>query len=205
MTSLQRGGLPPRRIAAIVGALASAVLSGLFLLPTADIALDGAGGAGSTLGFSYGPGFFFGVAVAVVLFTYDRLPVGRCALWAVASIVAWRIALEISMQSFTVGDDPAGGTTFLGVLLAFVIPGAIGGALLAVTHVLVTARPAERWVAWLAAAGGALGVAMYLISLTVGDGGTALLIAMFAIWQVGIGVMLDAWPPAAPRPTRPSD
>lgn len=175
--------------AVIAASLVSATLSGWLLLP--DVGLE-SGGAGSTFGLYWGPGVYFGVAMAALLLAFDKVAPPRLLGWIGVSILAWRLAIETVMSSISL-DASDSSDTFSGVLKTFIIPGAIGAAVLAVGHGLLVARMRGRWIAQLAIGGAVLGGMMYLSTKPDGDGGTARIILMFAIWQVGIGLMLDHW------------
>jgi hypothetical protein len=182
-------------VAVAAATVASAVLSGWLLLP--DISLEE--GGGSTFGLYWGPGLYFGAAMAGCLYAFAKVPIQKCLGWLAVSMLAWRIALEMVLNSTLtaipsdLSSDSGSSDTLNEILRLFLIPGTIGALVIAVGHGLLAARMSGRWVARATISGAVLSIGMYLSSLPGDDGGTARLILMFAIWQVGMGLTLDHW------------
>ncbi len=177
-------------------ALASAVsgaLSGYFLLPpsgkdTFNLELI------FNVGLLYGPGIFFGIIIgALCLWLYRgrrKWAAPLVLVWAVASVVAWRIALQIALSHFgfsTASDSEIGS-------LSYTIAGLVGSFILSAAFWLLIKRihPARLLLA--IGAGAVLGFAMsYIIS---GDNpgynglGVTKLIAAFMLWQIGVALAL---------------
>lgn len=200
--------------------IASAVLSAILLTEGLEAMFAGfdlssgtdgsSGSPGNTIGafaFQYGPGFAFGLAIAVVLRTRS-LSWGRIAGWVVASMIAWRVVLEIVLSSMsgTFSDGDAG--PGLGqAIQQLVIPGLIGAALVTVARDLLVGRSLSgSRIARIAGLGAAAGLAMYLVSSTVENGGTLMFMLMFALWQVTVGLGLETlWQPTEPATASAND
>ncbi|HSX00683.1 MAG TPA: hypothetical protein VLF67_00435 [Candidatus Saccharimonas sp.] len=178
---MKLSGISPRTLV-IMATLLSGGLSGHFLLP------NGTQDPGSSnWGLLYGPGIFFGIAIALAcLWLYRRdwqWSLARSLLWVAVSTGAWYLALRIALSEST------GTSGFVSYALA----GAAGSAILAAAFWALVRHLAFTRLLLTVAAGSVLGIAMNLI-LMIGLGEWAI-IAAFIVWQMGVGLALVKAPP----------
>lgn len=163
-------------------------------------ATSGGGGFLAGFGFEWGPGLCFGIAIGVVLGVFRGVPPVRCAAWVVGSMLAWRIVLEIAMSpaSLSFSDGGAdGGNDLAGAIRGLVIPGLIGAGLVTFARDLAAGRRVEgRRLGRLAAIGAAGGLAMWVVTNLLDDGGLLTLALMFALWQLPVALGMEADPAA---------
>lgn len=187
-----RSGVFPRTPTLIAMTALSGFLSAIKLLP--DVGVDGTEATYEWMRafpMMYGPGLYFGIAIASFLRYFEKVSLGKAAAWGIASVISWRIAIEMALTGF--GVQLTDSETLASIVQGFILPGAIGGALLGLAHYLIVMNGDAKWVGRIALAGGAGGLAMYLCTIPESSGETGRLVVMFGIWQIGVALTLDAW------------
>jgi hypothetical protein len=138
----------------------------------------------------YTPGFYFGVATAVVLITTYKLSLPRALFWVAASTASWNLALRVFLAF---GNGSA-------EILQMGAAGLAGGLLLGIGFWTIVRRDSAAIIPLSAVVGGLAGVAMHFV-LESELGGTSSPALAFALWQVT--VILSLASDFAPRLVKP--
>lgn len=142
----------------------------------------------TSLGLTYGPGLCFGLVTAWLCMKLKRATLLKAAIWVAASIISWRLALAVYLM---ITDAEV-------TLVALALAGVTGGLLLGLGAWLLKFLPEPTHIIELAISGSVLGAAMYLLFMT-DSFPTVTLMLNFALWQIGMGLMLFRGSPAKPR------
>jgi hypothetical protein len=134
-------------------------------------------GSGFTLQF--GPGIIFGLATMLLFGWLYNLHIARALLWLAASTFSWFVAIKVFFMSEEYGH-------------VYVNAGVIGGLLLMVAFWLIVKKASLTKKVAVPLVGGVLGYAISMIlggSLDPSLDVISLMVA-FAVWQVGVGLIL---------------
>lgn len=129
----------------------------------------------------FAPGYIFGIciSIAIVLFTNQKPAVWKHILWALGSMLAYRIALEVTISLSNSSQPP---------LYAPVLGGAVGVSLVILFFSIFLFRIKFVEFYSLSMLGGLLGLSLFIPDYIQP-------FALFIVWQSGIafglGIILD--------------
>lgn len=166
----------------VLATVISGLLSGYF------ITNGGSFLGGYTL---YSPGIFFGITTALGFVLIFKTNILKLLAWVIGSFLSWYVALQfhISLSAFEKGPlYPS--TLDVAIPWNFIAPGFLGAFMLGLCFYLLIIKVTFGRLFFIAAIGALLGIIMSWIIQSFDSMDHSVLMAVFTVWQVGIGLAL---------------